>query len=153
VVALSKLEADLASVSTTANFTFITPNVCNDGHDGDGTGAAGKGCVDGKPGGLTTADAFLKTWVPKILASAAYKQDGLLIINFDESANSLMTTAVNSSTGKVTINAVYKGESCCGQQMGPNITRPLNMNYPILAPLTAANEMANSINTCRAKCN
>jgi len=104
VVALNKLEADLASVETTPNFVFITPQVCSDGHDGDGTGAPGKGCVDGKPGGLASADEFLKTWVPKILASLAYRQDGLLIINFDES-----TTP--------------DGDTCCGQQMGPNVTR------------------------------
>jgi hypothetical protein len=104
VVPLSKLDADLASVETTANFVFITPQVCSDGHDGDGTGRSGKGCVDGKPGGLASADAFLKTWVPKILASPAYQQDGLLIINFDEGVSS-------------------KGETCCAQQSGPNAKR------------------------------
>jgi len=105
VVALDKLEADLASVETTPNFVFITPQLCSDGHDGDGTGTPGKGCVNGKPGGLTSADEFLRTWVPKILASPAYRQDGLLIINFDE-------------------GTTLKGDACCGQQMGPNAARP-----------------------------
>lgn len=135
VVNLSKLDADLASVSTTANFTFITPDVCSDGHDGDGTGAAGKGCVDGRAGGLTSADEFLKTWVPKILASPAYKQDGLLIINFDESSSYATTQSVDQTTGKVNVNVTFKGESCCGQLIGPNVTRPYTETFPISASL------------------
>jgi len=135
VVALSKLDADLASISTTANFTFITPNLCNDGHDGDGTGTAGKGCVDGKAGGLKSADDFLKVWVPKILNSAAYKQDGLLIINFDESTNYAMTQTVDPTTKKVSINVAYHGETCCGQQIGPNITSPMTLTFPVSASM------------------
>ena len=41
-------------------------------------------CVDGRPGGLVTADQWLRTWVPKILASPAFKKDGLLVVTFDE---------------------------------------------------------------------
>ena len=33
-------------------------------------------------GGLPAADAFLQAWVPKILASPAFKTDGLLIVTF-----------------------------------------------------------------------
>ena len=50
VVNLRALAADLESPRTTANFSFITPNLCNDGHDGDGTGAPGKGCAERAPG-------------------------------------------------------------------------------------------------------
>ena len=41
-------------------------------------------CQDGRPGGLVSADAFFATWVPKILASPAYRADGMLVITFDE---------------------------------------------------------------------
>jgi hypothetical protein len=71
---LTELEADLASAKDTPNLSFIAPNLCNDGTESP--------CVDGKPGGLPAADAFLATWVPKILASPAYKADGLLIVTF-----------------------------------------------------------------------
>jgi hypothetical protein len=135
VVALTKLEADLASVATTANFTFITPNLCNDGHDGDGTGAAGKGCVNGAAGGLKSSDDFLKIWVPKIMASAAYKQDGLIIINFDESSTYSISQATDATTGKTTISAKFKGESCCNQQIGPNVTRPFTEVFPLSATM------------------
>jgi len=76
-VPLDRLGADLASTGTTANLTYITPNLCHDGHDTP--------CVDGQPGGLASADTFLSTWVPKIQASPAYRKDGLLIVTFDES--------------------------------------------------------------------
>lgn len=77
VVNLNNIHADLASVTTTANYVFITPNLCHDGHDAP--------CVNGEPGGLESINAFLQTYVPIILASPAYQQDGLLIITFDES--------------------------------------------------------------------
>jgi hypothetical protein len=76
-VPLSRLPGDLATVRTTPNYTFITPNLCNDGHDTPT-------CADGRPGGLVAADQWLRTWVPRILASPAYRQDGLLLVTFDE---------------------------------------------------------------------
>ena len=120
------LEADLKSVSTTPNFVFITPNLCDDGHDGDGTGAAGKGCKSGAAGGLTSIDAFLQKWIPIIQASPAYKQDGLIIINFDESnaASSGYTPSFNSTYTLMTLTINLTGDACCGQQAGPNVTRP-----------------------------
>ena len=76
VVNLDALESDLRKPETTPNFSFITPNLCHDGHDAP--------CIDGKPGGLVSADRFLRKWVPRILASPAFKRDGLLVITFDE---------------------------------------------------------------------
>jgi hypothetical protein len=77
VVNLERLPQDLASAATTANYTFITPNLCNDGHDPH--------CVDGRSGGLTAVNQFLLKWVPLIEAAPAFQADGLLIITFDES--------------------------------------------------------------------
>jgi hypothetical protein len=120
VVNLSQLAGDLTSVATTPNYVFITPNLCNDGHDGNGiVGAGAKPCANGNPGGLTSADAFLQTVVPMILASPAYKQDGLLIITFDESN---YNTQVSFPGGVETVNIVFPGQTCCNQQPGPNLT-------------------------------
>jgi phosphatidylinositol-3-phosphatase len=77
VVNLEHLSADLASGATTPNYVFITPNLCNDGHDVH--------CVDGRRGGLTAIDAFLRKWVPLIVNSPAFRADGLLVVTFDES--------------------------------------------------------------------
>ncbi len=76
VVDLTQLDADLTAASTTPNLTFITPNLCSDGHDDS--------CVDGSPGGMPAANSFLQTWVPKILASPGFIEDGLVIVTFDE---------------------------------------------------------------------
>jgi hypothetical protein len=76
VVNLRHLRVDLKTVATTPQFAYITPNLCHDGHDAP--------CANGKPGGLVSANAFLKTWVPRILASPAYRKNGLLVITFDE---------------------------------------------------------------------
>jgi hypothetical protein len=121
VVNLTKLPADLEQESSTPNFVFITPNLCNDAHDGGGTGAAGTTCANGDPGGLASADAFLKTWVPKIMASAAYRKDGLLIITFDES-NYTQSVSRDPSTGQSTVNITFPGQTCCNQQPGPNLS-------------------------------
>jgi hypothetical protein len=120
VVNLNVLDKDLLEERTTPNFVFVTPNLCNDGHDGGGTGAAGTTCANGQPGGLASADAFLKLWVPKIMASNAYKRDGLLIITFDES-NSAQSITTDSSTGQTLVDITFSGQSCCDQQPGPNL--------------------------------
>lgn len=78
VVNLRHLEDDLKSIATTPNYSFITPNLCDDGHDAP--------CIDHAPGGLVQADGFLRKWVPKIMDSPAYKADGVLIITFDEAS-------------------------------------------------------------------
>ena len=93
------LAADLKSVSSTANFIFITPNLCHDGHDSP--------CVDGEPGGLTSINTFLQQWVPQIVNSPAFQQDGLLIITFDES---------NGPTND--------SSACCGEGIAPNTLLP-----------------------------
>jgi phosphatidylinositol-3-phosphatase len=108
LVNLNQLPADLRSESRTPNFVFITPNLCDDGHDAP--------CVNGQPGGLVSADAFLQQWVPMITSSAAYKRDGLLIITFDEGG--LAVEPNSSGTGFV---IAAPGLSCCNQQPGPNL--------------------------------
>jgi hypothetical protein len=77
VVPLTTLPHDLAYASRTPNLVYITPDLCEDGHDAP--------CADGRPGGLVTVNAFMKTWVPRILNSPAFKKDGVLIITADES--------------------------------------------------------------------
>ncbi|HVW77508.1 MAG TPA: alkaline phosphatase family protein [Alloacidobacterium sp.] len=120
VVNLNRLTADLKDERSTPNLVFITPNLCDDGHDGSGTGEPGTTCANGQPGGLASADAFLKTWVPKIMESPAYKKDGLLIITFDES--SYTQSVSTSSTGQTTVDITFPGQTCCNQQPGPNLS-------------------------------
>jgi len=112
VVNLRELAADLKSVATTPNYAFITPNLCNDGHDG-GNGAH---CVDGAPGGMVSADRFLRELVPQILAAPAFQRDGLLIVTFDESELEDVTPPGTTAT-KLKGDATH----CCNEQPGPNV--------------------------------
>jgi hypothetical protein len=97
VVPLTQLSHDLASITTTPNYVFITPNLCHDGHDA--------ACADGETGGLAGADRFLSQLVPTITGSPAYKQDGMLTIIFDEAANT-------------------DAGSCCGPFSVPVVSAP-----------------------------
>jgi phospholipase C len=98
-VDLSQLPKDLVSASTTPNLSYITPNLCDDGHDSP--------CVDGRPGGLASVNAWLQVWVPKILNSPAYKSDGELVITADEA-----DSPQSDST------------ACCGEGPAPNSSLP-----------------------------
>ncbi|MGH8291144.1 MAG: alkaline phosphatase family protein [Steroidobacteraceae bacterium] len=80
VVNLEVLTTDLRSIATTPNYSFITPNLCHDGHD--------PRCSDGAPGGLAGINGFLEKWVPRITRSPAFRKNGLLVITFDESDGS-----------------------------------------------------------------
>ncbi len=73
-VPITDLEKDLKKADSTANYSYISPNLCNAGYSGQ--------CPAGAPEGAAAADAFLANLVPKILASPAYKADGLLIVTF-----------------------------------------------------------------------
>jgi len=113
VVGLPQLAADLGSVQSTPNLAFITPDECNDGHTNcGGTVPSGFPPTD-TAAELAQADAFLKVWVPRILASPAFKQDGLLVVAFDESDTDL-TACCNEQPGPADANP--GGESGFGQE-------------------------------------
>ena len=65
---------------TTPAFSWIPPNLCDDGHDAS--------CVTGAPGGLAQAGCFLSQRVPKIMAAPAYQDCGLIVITFGEGSDS-----------------------------------------------------------------
>jgi phosphatidylinositol-3-phosphatase len=81
------LTSDLSSVATTPNYSFITPNLCDDGHDPSSTqrSQCAAGDVSGDPtGGMTAVGHFLQKYVPQIVGSPAFQQDGMLVITVDE---------------------------------------------------------------------
>jgi len=97
------LATDLKSVATTPNLSFITPDLCSDGHDAP--------CVNETAASTAGAniDAFLSTWVPIITRSPAYRKDGMLIITFDEAD-------VDGPNADAT--------ACCNEQPGPASALP-----------------------------
>jgi hypothetical protein len=134
-VALTRLPGDLASAATTPSLTFITPDLCHDGHDAT--------CADGGPGGMPAADAFLREWVPRITSSPAYQSDGLLAIVFDEAASD--------------------SSACCGERPGPNTPAPGGQSggpgggrtgavllSPFIAPGTTSDQQYNHYSLLRS---
>jgi phosphatidylinositol-3-phosphatase len=85
IVPFTQFDADLQA-GAVPDYAWITPNMCNDIHD----------CS------LATGDAWLQTWVAKILASPAWQQNGALFLTFDESDHS-------------------DGSSCCTYAMGGHV--------------------------------
>jgi hypothetical protein len=67
LVPFTEFSDDLAA-DDLPEFVWITPDMCNDAHD----------CP------VADADDWLATWVPQILDSPAWQDDGLLIVTFDE---------------------------------------------------------------------
>jgi phosphatidylinositol-3-phosphatase len=107
-VDLGQLQGDLDSEATTADYSFITPDLCNDGHDG--TGAPGS-CADGGPGGMVEANSFLQEWVPRITSSPAFQDNGLLLVTFDEAEGGSSPLSGDAS-------------ACCDEQPGFNTINP-----------------------------
>ena len=100
------LAHDLKKISTTPAYSFITPDLCSDGHDSPCKNRTGAGSS------LKNIDQFLSRWVPAIMRSPAYQKDGLIAITFDESDG-----------------AQTDSSACCGEQPGstsplPGITGP-----------------------------
>jgi hypothetical protein len=71
-VPYTQLSKDLAN-NTVPDYSLIVPDTCNDAHD------EGTNC------GLSTADTWLRKNLPPILASSAYRNNGAVVITFDES--------------------------------------------------------------------
>lgn len=71
----TELSADLQNNSV-ARYNFITPNLCNDMHNATGCATSDQ---------VANGDTWLSTEVPKILASQAYQNNGVLLITWDES--------------------------------------------------------------------
>ena len=93
------LAQDLAQ-RTTPEFAFITPNLCNDGHDATCAGPNTEGATTG---GLIAADLWLKHWMPLILNSPAYRSGStLVVITFDEGAVTDPPPADHEQPGRTT---------------------------------------------------
>jgi hypothetical protein len=103
-----ELRAILSSEDSAANFTYIVPNQCEDGHDlctSPAPGILGADPVTADELTLTQIDRFLARYVPPIVESPVFKKDGLLVVTFDEAVENL---------------------SCCGEQPGPASPDPGN---------------------------
>jgi hypothetical protein len=108
---LTQLDDDLARASTTPSYAFIAPNLCESG--------AVAPCLDGRPGGLPTVDAFLAREVPAILASPAYRQDGVLVIAFVSRTAAARAAGDTEPTGALVLSRFARAGATVGRRYDP----------------------------------
>ena len=75
-ISFGRLATDLKSASSTPALAYIIPAPCNDGSEAP--------CRPKAPSGLAAANSFLKSVVPEIKRSPAYKDGGMIAITFDQ---------------------------------------------------------------------
>src|SRR5256714_4251981 len=93
VVPFSRFSSDMRK-GDVPRFVWITPGLCNDGHD----------CS------TSVADEWLSRVVPDIQATDAWKQGGVLILTWDEGedrANSVLTIVIHQDPKVHTSGAAY----------------------------------------------
>jgi hypothetical protein len=98
-VGLQSLSHDLRRVGSTRTLSYVTPDLCHDGHDTT--------CADGGPGGLRAVNGWMRQWVPRILHSPAFRKNGVLVITADESEG-----------------VREDSRACCGEGVEPNAGQP-----------------------------
>lgn len=138
------LVQDFASVTTTPAFSFIVPNLCDDGHDSKCAGADAEGTTGN--GGINSADVWLKHWLPVITNSPAYKSgDTLVMISFDESgsfadtsnAYALQAGPNNKNPGFSPVLGTFKAQTApksAGQYLGGGKIGALFLNSKYIKP-------------------
>jgi hypothetical protein len=130
---MNGLAQDLKSESTTPAFSWISPNNCSDAHDAVcyGNNLSG-GWIDANTpaaplnytGGLYAGDLFLEHIIPEIQASAAYKDNGLIIVSFDEGfpAYTFTGNSFQNSATPVSVAASLAADSAGQNINGVNVT-------------------------------
>jgi hypothetical protein len=108
-VDLSRLQGDLATPESPSSLSWIVPSACDDGSSAP--------CAPGAPAGPAGLDRFLEEVVPKILASAAYRKEGLIEI-LPDSAPTPSASATAKPVGALLISRYVRA--------GAHVSEPLN---------------------------
>jgi acid phosphatase len=128
IVPMTDLAADLKS--GTPQLSWITPGMCNDGHD----------CA------VRTSDNWLAQVVPQITSSAAWRKDGVLFITWDE-----------SSSGDSRVALLVVAPSLRGQITAPldhyslSATISDQLGVPRLADAQQATSLSKQLQAARAQ--
>ena len=106
-VGLDRLKSDLAAAERTPSLSYLVPDRCHDGNPVP--------CRSGAAAGMVPADGYLKSVVPQIMSSQAYKDGGLLVITVDEAPSS---------------GEFGDSSSCCGAPRYPNLAASAPAGLP-----------------------
>ncbi len=108
VYELGNLFTDLAN-NNVGRYNWITPNQYNDAHSALSGGFTYHGTTfTGDQASIAQGDNFLATVVPQIMASAAYKNNGAIIIWWDETEGGDST---NFTLPEIVISPLAKGNA------------------------------------------
>ena len=175
---------DLQTTSSTPDLSYIVPDNCSNGHDATCTGNNLTGesagfptynssstipAADNNTGGTVAESAFLSVAIPEIEASPAFKQNGMIVVTYDEaypaftySSDSQATSQLQAADATGSLENDAAGETLYGRSLnweptGPNATivksalsgqvlsgGPGNMAYldePTSAEVTASNTL------------
>jgi phosphatidylinositol-3-phosphatase len=135
-VALTELTKDLRKAKRTPTYAFIAPGQCDE--------PSADACPAGTPSGLVGEDAFLEQWVPRILASAAYKQNGVLMIVFAQAPSANSSRPVR--TGALVLSPTVKKASTVSTTYDPySVLRSVEdlLGYTPLVHAKTAKSFAN----------
>lgn len=94
---LTELTTDLQN-GTTAQYNFITPNLCDDMHNS---------CAP-LHNNMKQGDQWLSTWIPRITGSSVYKSGGAIFITWDESEIAGCCPLANCPIGMIVLSPFIK---------------------------------------------
>jgi hypothetical protein len=132
-----------STTTTSTTSASATPTVVS-GALGTPSAAA---CPSG-PVGITAEDAFLKTWVPRILRSPAYKHNGVLVIAF--SGDGLKRSGSPVATGALVLSRyAHRGKTITKAFSPYSLLRSLEdmLRYTPLARAKSAPSFAAAVLT------
>lgn len=114
----SRLIPDSEDAESAPALSLVIPNACHDGAD--------QPCADGAPAGPAAADAWLKQQLDPLLASKAYKDDGLVLLTFDTAPDA------TKPIGALVISAaVDAGATDDGDYRPANLLRTLEDGFAV----------------------
>lgn len=124
----SELARDLTN-NTVARYNFITPNLCDDGHN----------TCEPLNNVLAQADTWLSTEIPRIMASAAYSNNGAIFITWDEGVGG------DGPIGMIVLSPLARGRgySNCIHYTHSSLLRSLQETFGV-GPLL--NDATNAVN-------
>jgi hypothetical protein len=106
IVPDTQLATDLASASTTPNFVWVSPDSCHDMHGASSAAAAAvniPSCAYPASGldhgAITLGDNYVKSTVMAIMASAAWQENSVIVIPWDEDDYAGYAGCCDSPTG------------------------------------------------------
>lgn len=137
---------DLQNPGHTPDFSFIVPDNCSDGHDAlcvadNLSGGTSNGYTNGtiepatsNTGGTVAESDFLKIVIPEIEKSPAFKQNGMIVVTYDEayppfvySSDTQTDSQLQSADAMGSLSNDAPGETLFGRSLnweptGPNAT-------------------------------